>query len=269
MFGFSRPGRVRGKGPKGPRGCRVYAIGDVHGRLDLLRNLLQQIEEDVAGRPSARNLVVFLGDLIDRGPDSAGVLEFLRRYRPDTIEPVFLAGNHEEVMLRVVGGERGGLLDRWLRYGGAQTLASYGLDVEAIHALPERRALEQIVEAVPHHHAAFLQSFADTFRFGDYLLVHAGIRPGMPLNAQTQEDLHWVREPFLSDRRDHGFVVVHGHTITEQVEERPNRIAIDTGAYRSGLLTAVGIEGQSRWFIQEQGAAMAYNLPVAVEATAS
>lgn len=254
MFGFSRARSNGGKGPKGPRGCRAYAIGDVHGRLDLLRNLLHKIEEDSADRPSARTFVVFLGDLIDRGPDSAGVLEFLRRYRPDTIEPVFLAGNHEEVMLRVINGERGGLLDRWLRYGGAQTLTSYGLDVASIRIMPERRALEEIIEAVPAHHDSFLQSFADTFRFGDYLLVHAGIRPGVPLNGQTQEDLHWIREPFLSDRRNHGFVVVHGHTISDDVEERANRVGIDTGAYRSGLLSAFGIEDRSRWFIQEQGA---------------
>jgi len=270
MFGFPRSNQGRGKGPKGPKGCRVYAIGDVHGRLDLLRNLLRQIEEDAAGRPSARTLLVFLGDLVDRGPDSAGVLEFLRRYRPDTIEPVFLAGNHEEVMLRVVGGERGGLLDRWLRYGGAQTLLSYGLNVDALRKLPERQALEQIVEAVPAEHDAFLQSFADTFRFGDYLLVHAGIRPGVPLQGQTQEDLHWVREPFLEDGRDHGFVVVHGHTITDQVDERRNRIGIDTGAYRSGVLSAIGIEGSSRWFLQEQGAASAFDDAAAsVEAAAS
>lgn len=254
--------------PQGPAGCRAYAIGDVHGRLDLLRNLLERIEEDSACRSNARTLVVFLGDLVDRGPDSAGVLEFLRQYRPPTLEPVFLFGNHEEVMLRVLGGERGGLLDRWLRYGGAEALTSYGMYGAGIRDLPERRALEQIVEAVPRSHTAFLESFADTFRFGDFLMVHAGIRPGVPLHNQTQEDLHWIREPFLSDQRNHGFVVVHGHTIVEDVDEQPNRIAIDTGAYRSGLLSAIGIEGTERWFLQEQGHPVIDDAAKAVETAA-
>jgi serine/threonine protein phosphatase 1 len=253
MLSILRSRRGGPASPRGPRGCRVYAIGDVHGRLDLLRNLLRQIEEDTADRPDARTLIVFLGDLIDRGPDSAGVLEFLRRYRPPTIEPVFLMGNHEEVMLRVLGGERGGLLDRWLSYGGSETLTSYGVSASTLFDLPERRALEQVVEAVAPAHTAFLESFSDTFRFGDYLMVHAGVRPGLPLHSQTQEDLHWIREPFLSDPRNHGFVVVHGHTIVDQVEQRPNRIGIDTGAYRSGLLSAIGIQDAERWLLQEQG----------------
>lgn len=253
MLSFLRTRRAGSRRPQGPAGCRAYAIGDVHGRLDLLRNLLERIEADAASRPAARTLIVFLGDLVDRGPDSAGVLEFLRHYRPPTLEPVFLFGNHEEVMLRVLGGERGGLLDRWLHYGGADALSSYGLPAARIHDLPERHALEQVMEAVPPSHTAFLESFADTFRFGDYLMVHAGIRPGVPLHNQTQEDLHWIREPFLSDSRNHGFVVVHGHTICEDIDERPNRIGIDTGAYRSGRLSAIGIEGTDRWFLQEQG----------------
>ena len=257
MFSLLRSRHKRLRPPQGPAGCRAYAVGDVLGRLDLLRPLLQRIEEDSAARTDARTLVVFLGDLVDRGPDSAGVLEFLRHYRPPTIEPVFLYGNHEEVMLRVLGGERGGLLDRWLRYGGAETLGSYGLPAAMIRDLPEREALQHVVEAVPSDHVSFLETFADTFSFGDYLMVHAGLRPGVPLNSQTQDDLHWIREPFLSDGRDHGKVVVHGHTIVDEVEERPNRIALDTGAYRSGSLTAVGIQNGQRWFLQEQGAALA------------
>lgn len=253
MFLRLRSRRTALSSPKGPRGCRVYAIGDVHGRLDLLRNLLGRIEQDNADRPSARTLVVFLGDLVDRGPDSAGVLEFLRRYRPPTLEPVFLMGNHEEVMLRLLGGERGGLLDRWLTYGGVETLASYGVHAAGLRQLTERQALQEIIEDIPPAHTAFLETFADTFRFGDYLLVHAGIRPGVALHSQTQEDLHWIREPFLSDTRNHGFVVVHGHTIVDAVEERSNRIGIDTGAYCTGLLTAIGIEEGERWFLQEQG----------------
>ena len=253
MLSFLQTRRAGSRRPQGPAGCRAYAIGDVHGRLDLLRNLLERVEEDSGSRSTARTLVVFLGDLVDRGPDSAGVIEFLRHYRPATLEPVFLFGNHEEVMLRVLGGERGGLLDRWLCYGGAEALASYGLHTARLTDIPERQALEQVVEAVPPSHAAFLEGFADTFRFGDYLMVHAGLRPGVPLHNQTQDDLHWIREPFLSDSREHGFVVVHGHTISEAIDERPNRIGIDTGAYRSGLLSAIGIEGTDRWFLQEQG----------------
>ena len=235
--------------PAGPDGYRAYAIGDIHGRIDLLDGLLAKIEADIASRRSSENFIIFLGDLIDRGPDSAAVVERLRTYGPGDATTVFLSGNHEEVMLRILAGERGSLLADWLKFGGAECLTSYGLDPAVLAAQGEAAALKAIKAGVPHAHAEFLASFADTFRFGDYLFVHAGIRPGLAIADQTPTDLRWIREPFLEDDKDHGFVVVHGHTISSKVEERANRIGLDTGAYRTGILTALAVEGSERWFL--------------------
>ncbi len=234
--------------PQGAAGYRAYAVGDIHGRLDLLEALLIKIERDIATRRRAKNVIVFLGDLIDRGPQSAQVIERLRTWKPQDAKPIFLCGNHEEVLLRVLAGEATVLGD-WLKFGGAQCLDSYGIDATQIGNENESVALAAIRSAIPAEHRAFVESFADTFRFGDYLFVHAGIRPGLAVAAQAKKDLRWIREPFLDDPNDHGFVVVHGHTISEQVEERANRIGIDTGAYRSGVLTAIGIEGAHKWFL--------------------
>jgi len=236
-----------------PPGCRAYAVGDIHGRADLLDELLARIEEDHRSRGHATGMVIFLGDLIDRGPDSAGVVERLRGYAPDGITPRFLLGNHEEVLLRLLAGERG-VLKSWLTFGGAECLESYGVDPASIRGMSEEQGLEEIARAIPAAHQAFLGGFADTARLGDYLFVHAGIRPGLDLSLQSQTDLRWIRAPFLDDDRDHGFIVVHGHTITDGIVERPNRIGIDTGAYRSGVLTALAIEGGKRWFLDTTGA---------------
>jgi len=238
--------------PSGKAGARAYAVGDIHGRLDLLDALLDRIERDRAARPPRPTWIVFLGDLIDRGPDSAGVVERLRTWRPEDATALFLAGNHEEVMLRVLGGEPE-ILPDWLRFGGAECLASYGLDPAALKRLEPAAAVAQIRAAVPRAHVEFIDSFADTFAFGDYLFVHAGIRPGVAVAAQDPFDLRWIREPFLSDEEAKGTVVVHGHTIVAEVEERPNRIALDTGAYQTGLLTALGIEDDRRWYLATAG----------------
>lgn len=234
--------------PHGAEGYRAYAIGDIHGRLDLLDQLLAQIEADIAARRAKQNLVVFLGDLIDRGPQSAQVVERLRTWQPRDATTIFLCGNHEEVLLRVLAGEPNILAD-WLKFGGVECLESYGLDAAGLSEQSNLAALAAVKAVIPTEHKAFLASFSDTFRFGDYLFVHAGIRPGLGVAAQAQKDLRWIRDPFLEDLTDHGFVVVHGHTITETVEERINRIGIDTGAYRTGVLTAMAIEGSQRWFL--------------------
>ena len=236
------------KSPRGKEGARAYAVGDIHGRLDLLDMLLAKIEADMAARPAERVFIIFLGDLIDRGPDSAGVVERLRTYRPAAARTIFLAGNHEEVLLRMLAGETK-ILPSWLKFGGAECARSYGLDPDALVMIDEEAALQLLQAKVPRAHREFLESFADTFRFGDYLFVHAGIRPGIGIEEQDRHDLRWIREPFLSDAKEHGVVVVHGHTIVSRVEERPNRIAIDTGAYHSGVLTAVVIEGAERRFL--------------------
>jgi serine/threonine protein phosphatase 1 len=242
------------RGPKGAKGARAYAIGDVHGRLDLLETLLRRIKGDIAARGGGkRNYIIFLGDYVDRGPSSAQVMETLRSYRPAGIETVFLAGNHEEVLLRLLKGERN-ILASWLKFGGSECAESYGIDIDALRSLDERSALDLLARSVPSAHVRFLESLADTFSFGDYLFVHAGIRPGIPIEQQDRTDLRWIREPFLSDTKEHGFIVVHGHTIVDQVDDRSNRIGIDTGAYRSGILTAVGVEGSERWYLTSNSA---------------
>lgn len=243
-----------------PAGYRLYAVGDVHGRDDLLGDLLAQIEADSAARGRARLVVVFLGDLVDRGPSSRQVVERLRTYRPAGVRPVFLSGNHEEVLLRILDGEAR-IIPDWLRFGGAECLASYGVDAARLRHLPPAQAIEAVRSAIPPPHGEFLRRFDDTFRAGSYLFVHAGIRPGIPLEQQSRTDLRWIREPFLKDGSEHGFTVVHGHTIREQVDERANRIGIDTGAYRSGILTALGLEGSERWYLQARTSDIANMTP--------
>ena len=239
--------------PRTPKGYRAYAIGDVHGRADLLFELLGQIENDNAQRPARKTLIIFLGDLIDRGPDSRGVIEFLRTYHPPGTELYFLAGNHEEVLLRILSGTTG-LVRNWLRFGGAACLQSYGCDPARVQAVTEREAIRLVKKAIPEAHVSFLSGFADTLRLGDYLFVHAGIRPGVDITLQTQSDLRWIRSPVLNHDGEHGFVVVHGHTIAGEVDWQANRIGIDTGAYETGVLTALGIDGSENWTLQAVGA---------------
>jgi serine/threonine protein phosphatase 1 len=223
-------------------------VGDIHGRLDLLEDLLAKLHADLQNRPARKALLVFVGDLIDRGPSSAQVIERLRTYRRERVQPVFLLGNHEEVLLRIIGGDAE-LITKWRWFGGSECLQSYGVDPDKLGRLTETEALEVVRSAIPPEHVEFLESFVDSCRFGDYLFVHAGIRPGIGLDHQSQSDLRWIREPFLFDESDHGFVVVHGHTISTDVEERANRIGIDTGAYRSGILSALVIDGRERRLI--------------------
>ena len=185
---------------------------------------------------------------IDRGPSSAQVIERLRTYRRAGIEPVFILGNHEEVLLRILGGDSS-LIRSWLQFGGLECLQSYGIEPTQLRGHSEDALIDLARAAIPAAHVRFLESFVDSCRFGDYLFVHAGIRPGVDLEQQSQADLRWIREPFLFDETDHGFIVVHGHTISSEVEERPNRIGIDTGAYRTGVLTALALEGTERWYL--------------------
>jgi serine/threonine protein phosphatase 1 len=239
----------------GAAGYRAYAIGDIHGRLDLLEDLLAKIHAELQHYPSARTLLIFVGDLIDRGPSSAQVIERLRTYSRTGIQPVFLLGNHEEVLLRILRGDAE-LITKWRWFGGAECLQSYGVDPQQLAHVSETEALAVVRSAIPRDHVEFLESFVDSCRFGDYLFVHAGIRPGVAFDQQSQADMRWIREPFLLDDTDHGFVVVHGHTIRDEVEERPNRIGIDTGAYRTGILSALAIEGGDRWLLDTRSAAL-------------
>lgn len=250
MFNFAPK---RQSGPAGVRGWRAYAVGDVHGRLDLLDQLLAKIEHDLKDRPAKKVLLIFVGDLIDRGPNSAQVVERLRTYNHPNVRTLFILGNHEEVLLRILAGDAE-LITKWRWFGGTECLNSYGVDTVKLAAMSVDDALEVIRAAIPKKHVEFLESFDDSCRFGDFLFVHAGIRPGVEIDQQKQSDLRWIREAFLFDETDHGFVVVHGHTIRPEAEVRTNRIGIDTGAYQSGVLTALAIEGAESWFLDTRAA---------------
>lgn len=248
LFGRTQS-ETRAKGPpSGAANARAFAIGDVHGRLDLLREMLWRIEDERRARPCSRDYIVFLGDLVDRGPDSRGVLEYIMHALPNDITPALLMGNHEEMVLRILDGEVGQLWD-WLDYGGYAFAQSYGVEVGRLPGMKREAAAALIRAAVPQNHVRFLESFIDSFRFGDYLFVHAGIRPGTAIDKQELRDLRWIRDEFLTSEIDHGVVVVHGHTVTLAPDERPNRIGIDTGAYATGILTALVVHGENRSFI--------------------
>ncbi|WP_244552478.1 metallophosphoesterase [Allosphingosinicella indica] len=206
------------------------------------------MENDLARRPVPRAFIVFLGDLIDRGPQSCEVIDRLANFSHPYAKCVVLMGNHEEILLRVMAAEPG-LLTDWMRFGGAECVASYGVDPAGLSRLDEKAGAALLRQHIPARHLAFLESFGDTFKFGDYLFVHAGIRPGVAMEDQVQRDLRWIRGPFLDDVKTHGCLVVHGHTIVEAVEERSNRIAIDTGAVYSGVLTALVVEGAERHYL--------------------
>ena len=231
-----------------PEGVRVYAIGDIHGRLDLLDELLFRIEADERARGPASTELIFLGDLVDRGPNSAGVVQRARELKESGRPVRFLMGNHEEVFLKALAGSLEALRF-FVKIGGRATILSYGIDSTEYDSLDYAELLPQLIARVPREHVAFLKSFEDRIAIGDYLFVHAGIRPRVPLEEQTGGDLRWIRSEFLDYRGNHGAVVVHGHTICDHVEERANRIGIDTGAFASGRLTALGVEGGERWYL--------------------
>jgi serine/threonine protein phosphatase 1 len=231
-----------------PQGTRVYAIGDIHGRLDLLDDLLFRIEADDRARGGAETQLIFLGDLIDRGPNSAGVVQRALELEQSGRPVRFLMGNHEEVFLKALDGSLEALRF-FIKIGGRATILSYGFDEGEYGRLHFDELLPELIARVPSEHVAFLKRFEDRIAIGDYLFVHAGIRPRVPIEEQVGGDLRWIRSEFLDFRGDHGAVVVHGHTITDTVEERANRIGIDTGAFASGRLTALGLEGAERWYL--------------------
>ncbi|MFM7028553.1 MAG: metallophosphoesterase [Chakrabartia sp.] len=235
-----------------PEGQRVYAIGDVHGRLDLLEQLLDQIRADDAARSRAATLIIFMGDLIDRGPHSAAVVSRVKALAAE--RPVrVLAGNHEEMFLRALQDNE--VMRQFLLHGGRETFLSYGLAADALRDMSFEELRAAIGEVVPSDHIAFFEELEAMIQLGDYVFVHAGIRPDVALAEQRGGDLRWIREPFLSSEHDFGVVVVHGHSIAVDPDIRANRIGIDTGAYVSGRLTALGLEGTARWFLTVQDAA--------------
>jgi serine/threonine protein phosphatase 1 len=226
-----------------PDGLRIYAIGDIHGRADLLESLLLQIDEDCRLHPSRRPIVVFIGDYIDRGPASREVLDLLLGYER-TRETIFLRGNHETFVHRFLS--KPAVLDEWRLYGGLETLVSYGLKPSINpNAREGARLAKELAMSMTKQHIEFLESLNLSFSCGDFLFVHAGIRPGVPLRKQREEDLLWIREEFLSCEQRFEKFVVHGHTPVDATDIRSNRINIDTGAFATGRLTCIVIEGTS------------------------
>ena len=233
-----------------PDGVRIYAIGDVHGRNDLLLTLLEQIERDNTQRGPAKTQIIFLGDLVDRGDDSNGVIETAMALRATGGNVRFLLGNHEEVFLRACRKRDIKTLRFFLKIGGDATLQSYPIPRSEYLTLTLEELAERVPSLIPEAHLAFLESFEDQIVIGDYAFVHAGIRPGVTLSEQKSSDLRWIREEFTEHRGDLEKVVIFGHTIYPEVEERGSRIGIDTGAYASNVLTAIGLEGGERWYLQ-------------------
>jgi len=235
-----------------PVGTVVYAVGDIHGRCDLLERIHEGIDQDCRGRLASRRVLVYLGDYVSRGIDSHRVVELVMKAHPGGCDVVSLKGNHEDLLLRYLGGD----LDtgrRWFDYDGLDTLAHYGVaasigrerDEETMESLRQRFA-----KALPSEHLEFFRHLAVSHSEGGYRFVHAGIRPGAPLAEQSEHDQMWIRRPFLDSDLDHGAVVVHGHSISARPQLRRNRIGIDTGAYASGVLTCLVLDGETRCCLQ-------------------
>jgi serine/threonine protein phosphatase 1 len=239
----SKPGESR----RVPEGVRIYAIGDIHGRADLLDALLERIEADGARQPSSYAIEIYLGDYVDRGSASQSVLERLatdehRHHR------VFLKGNHDPFITDFI--ESPSVLEAWQHIGGLETLMSYGIrpTINADAATRSRLAAD-LDRVLPDSHRRFLGHLKSSFECGDFFFVHAGVRPGIALNKQRDEDLLWIRQDFLLCEDDFGKTIVHGHTPVLDPDIRPNRINIDTGAYATGRLTCLVLEGESLRFI--------------------
>lgn len=244
MLAMAKPNAdLKGRGKRGLKpGHRVYAIGDIHGCVKPLKKLLKAIAADLEGH-DGKSTLVFLGDYIDRGPDSAGVVERLLSDDLPGTRQHFLLGNHEMALLDALEGKALG----WLAYGGIQTLESYGVSKRELFASPSVKKL--IARHVPETHLDFFRSLRTHKKIGDYLFVHAGIRPGVALADQKARDLVWIREEFLKSKADHGLTVVHGHTISDKPQHKKNRIGIDTGCYAGGKLSAVRLEGSAVDFL--------------------
>ncbi len=232
-----------------PPGTTVYVIGDIHGCAGLLGRIHDQILIDAESRPTSRKVAVYLGDYIDRGPESRQVIDMLLDAPLEGFECHHLCGNHEAWMLQFLEDPAAG--PGWFANGGLATLVSYGVGRGGGGSAEERLAQtrEALVERLPVHHRTFLENLSLTHIEGDYLFVHAGLRPGVPLEAQSPDDMLWIREEFLFADADFGKTVVHGHTIVREPEVAPARIAIDTGAFATGTLTCLVLEGDRHDFL--------------------
>lgn len=235
-----------------PEDTVVYAIGDVHGRADLHSEMLDAVRADAEERSVARRLIVYLGDYLSRGPDSRLVVERVMAGPPAGFAQVCLKGNHEDLLLRYLAGDL--VTGRhWLEYGGLKTLAAWGVaaDEEPLHdAVVVAGLCAALRAALTPEERGFFKTLPVTHREGGYLFVHAGLRPGVAVRDQSERDMMWIRKQFLACDDDWGATVVHGHCISEEPEVRANRIGIDTGAYRTGRLTCLAVQGDDRVFLQ-------------------
>ena len=239
------PAPSRSANASTPADTRIYAVGDIHGRADLLSEIIARIDDDVRRRPIAHTVEVYLGDYVDRGPGSRAVLDLLS-VRLVTNRAVCLRGNHEAVMEAFLRDPA--ILQHWLPLGGMRTLASYGIELhdETETALDLQR---RFLDAFPRAHELFMQCLRDQFTCGDFLFVHAGIRPDIPIEHQDVNDLIWIRNEFLYSTRKHERFIVHGHTPVPHPDIHHNRINIDTCAWRTGTLTCIAIEGSTILFL--------------------
>ena len=239
------------------RGERIYAIGDIHGRADLFSALLARIRQDNASRPRAQTRIVVLGDVVDRGPDSAALVTRLMRYTHANRRFIVLKGNHEQVMLAALSGDLTAA-QAWLNYGGVATLRSWGVPEDVLADAPLHILMGQARQVVSPMVRSWISRLRLHLRSGEVLFVHAGVRPGVPLRKQNPVDFMWIRQDFLEDQSPSDFLVVHGHTICEQGPDvGAYRIGIDTGAYRTGRLTALGLEADDVWSLATEGEARA------------
>lgn len=274
------PPGARGPRARTPDDTVIYAIGDIHGSSRLLREMIEGMRADSRERKAARRVAIFLGDYVNRGKDNRAVVEMALDPGLAGFEVVTLKGNNEDLLLRFLDGDRS-VAAHWLDYGGVETMAHYGMvvadprtkDEAALEELrwrsdamadygvsaasahaPDEAVLEELrrdfAAVLPRRHLQFFRSLRVAHREGDYYFVHAGIRPGVPLEAQTDLDRMWIRQRFLDSPQDHGVIVVHGHSVFPQPQVRNNRIGIDTGAYKSGVLTCLVLEGCVREFLQ-------------------
>jgi serine/threonine protein phosphatase 1 len=233
---------------------RFYAIGDIHGQLAMLEAAHARIARDREVTGDAAAPVVHLGDLVDRGPDSRGVIDFLMEGIAGGAPWIVLRGNHDQLFLDILTGSEDNA-QAWLehRIGGSETLASYGVRTGSFRS--RRAILEDARAAVPECHRRFFAGLPNLYAAPELLFVHAGIRPGVPITLQDPTDLLWIREEFLEDPRDHGPLVVHGHTPGDRPEHRGNRVNLDSGAGFGRPLTAAVIEGRDCWVLTDDGRA--------------
>lgn len=246
--GQSRAGEAADIEPFLPPGRRLYCIGDIHGRLDLLEELHELIRADAAGF-QGRAGVVYLGDYIDRGAQSKQVLDLLSEHPLAGFDAIHLLGNHEQAMLDFLADPRAGAM--WLQFGGQATVMSYGVGIGRLRrSTPVELLRDELEQKMPRAHLEFLANCRLLYSEGSYCFVHAGIRPGVALENQAAEDLLWIRDEFTRSRENHGCIVVHGHNIAREALFQPNRIGIDTGAFHSGVLTALVLEGGEQRLLQ-------------------